>query len=207
MPPFLAFSLLCRRRLFLRACFVISLLVLNIFAQEGAVVRHQSLDEMVQEADTIVHGTVTSAKVEPHPQLSNLTTLLVTMAVQDTLKGKAVKTLQFRQYIWDIRDRLNAAKYVKGEEVLLLLTPVSQYGLSSPVGLEQGRFRIRRGADGVAMAVNGQGNANLFRATAEHARAKGIVMTATTRRLAENSDGPVPLSDLKAVIRNFSGVK
>ena len=41
------------------------------------------------------------------------------------LKGKAQKTLQFRQFIWDMPGKLNAAEYQKGQELVLLLGPVS----------------------------------------------------------------------------------
>src|SRR4029077_9563482 len=117
-------------------------LPLTSSAQRGARTVPKSLDQMVQQAETIVHGSVISARVEPHPELKNLSTVVVSMSVQSMLKGKAQKTLQFRQFIWDIRDQLDAAEYRKGQELVLLLGPVSKYGLTSPVGLEQGRFRV-----------------------------------------------------------------
>jgi hypothetical protein len=177
-------------------------------AQRGAVTAHRSLDQLVGEAEVIVHGSVVSAKVEPHPQFKNLMTVLVTMNVVDTLKGKTTKTLQFRQYVWDIRDQLDAAQYGKGQELLLLLGPVSQYGLTSPVGLEQGRFRIQRNASGQAVAVNGKGNVGLFRSSAEPAESQGRRLSEQTRSLIQNrTAGPIPLTDLKAAIRNLGGTK
>jgi hypothetical protein len=168
----------------------------------------QSIDQLSQEAALIVHGYVVSAKVEPHPQLHNLMTVLVTMNVQETLKGTAQKSIQFRQYIWDMRDQLDAAQYGKNEELLLLLGPVSQYGLRSPVGLEQGRFRITRDPSGNANAVNGRGNRNLFDTTAQRAAARGIKLSArTTALLRHPAPGPVSLADLEDTIRGFSGSK
>ena len=90
-------------------------------AQRGALTTPESIDELTQQSTLIVHGYVTSAKVEPHPQFRNLMTVLVTMNVEDTLKGSSQKNLQFRQYIWDIRDQLDAAKYAKKQELLLML--------------------------------------------------------------------------------------
>ena len=159
----------------------------------------------MQEADVIVHGNVTSAKVEPHPQLKNLMTVLITMDVVETLKGKATRTLQFRQYIWDIRDQLDSAQYAKNEELLLMLGPVSQYGLRSPVGLDQGRFRITRDSQGQAMATNGRANLRLFEATEQRAQARGIKLSARVTALSrQRSTAPVPLSDLKDAIRSFA---
>jgi len=108
------------------------------------------LDQLTQRAQTIVRGSAVSAVVEPHPQFKNLLTVVVSVRVDQTLKGAPQKTLTFRQYIWDQRDRLGAAGYRKGEELILLLGPVSQYGLTSPVGLEQGRFRVLRDAKGTS---------------------------------------------------------
>ena len=116
--------------------------------------------------------------MEPHPQFPNLMTVVVTLDVQETLKGAPQKSIQFRQYIWDVRDRRDAAGYRKGEELLLMLVPTSTYGLTSPAGLEQGRFRIVRDSNGNATALNGRGNAGLFQQTAVRARAQGISLSA-----------------------------
>lgn len=152
-----------------------------------------------------MQGSVISTTVEPHPQLKNLMTVLVTMTVEDTLKGKPAKSIQFRQYIWDIRDQIDAARYSKGEELLLMLGPVSQYGLRSPVGLEQGRFRIRY-QNGQAVAENGRGNLNLFDFTEQRARARGLTLSRrTTAMMRQSHPGPVPLADLKDAIRALQG--
>jgi hypothetical protein len=177
-------------------------------AQRGARTMPRSLDQMSQQAETIVHGYVLSTKVEPHPQLNNLTTVLVSMKVTTMLKGKSQETLQFRQYIWDVRDKFGAAEYQKGQELLLMLGPVSQYGLTSPVGLEQGRFRITHDGNGRAMAVNGRGNAGLFQASEQRAQLQKLRLSARTTALIRQSQaGPVPLADLKEAIRSFAGVK
>lgn len=131
-------------------------------AQRGALTAPRSLPQLTQEAERIVHGYVVSARVEPHPQFKNLTTVVITMKVAETLKGAPAQTLQFRQFVWDIRDKLDAARYGKGQELLLMLGPVSPYGLTSPVGLEQGRFVITRDRAGNAQAANGRGNLGLF---------------------------------------------
>src|SRR4051794_30740227 len=176
-----------------------------VMAQRGAVIAPESIDQLTQDATLIVHGNVTSAKVEPHPQFGNLMTVLVTMKIDETLKGTSQKSIQFRQYIWDIRDQLDSAQYAKNEELLLMLGPVSQYGLRSPVGLDQGRFRITRDSQGQAMATNGRANLRLFEATEQRAQARGIKLSARVTALSrQRSTGPVPLSDLKDAIRSFA---
>ena len=130
------------------------------------------------------------------------------MKIDETLKGTSQKSIQFRQYIWDIRDQLDSAQYAKNEELLLMLGPVSQYGLRSPVGLDQGRFRITRDSQGQAMATNGRANLRLFEATEQRAQARGIKLSARVTALSrQRSTAPVPLSDLKDAIRSFARAK
>ena len=174
-------------------------------AQRGALTVARGLDQLTQEAELIVHGSVRSAKVEPHPQFPNLMTVVVSFDVQDTLKGKPQKSIQFRQYVWDIRDQGDKARYGKGEELLLMLGQVSKYGLTSPVGLEQGRFRIVRDSSGKANAINGRGNAGLFQQTEARARTQGIKLSARQSAfILQQQPGPVALSDLKDAIRTFA---
>ena len=174
-------------------------------AQFTARTLPQSLDQMTAEAERIVHGYVTSVKVEPHPQLSNLTTVVVTMTVRDVYKGAAQKSLVFRQYVWDADPRGKAASYGKGQELVLLLGPVSEYGLTSPVGLEQGTFRVSRDRHGHVSAVNGRGNVGLFKSVADSARARGVQLSARTAAMAASHQaGPVTLADLEDAIRTFA---
>lgn len=139
-------------------------------AQRGAITKPLNLEQMAQRAESIVRATVTSARVERHPEFRNLWTVVVTLRVQQTLKGDHEETLTFRQFIWDIRDRHDAAGYRKGQDLVLLLGSTSRYGLTSPVGMEQGRFRVVRGPAGQKLVVNGHGNAGLFRGMAERGK-------------------------------------
>ena len=160
------------------------------------------IDELTREATDIVRGSVVSARVEPHPEFRNLRTLVVTLAVQETLKGNARRNFEFRQYLWDLRDQRGALKYRKGDQVLLLLGPVSPYGLRSPVGLEQGRFIIRRDASGLPVAENGQANAGLFDSVEKRARSRGVELPARSQALLrQGSRGAVSLEQLEATIR------
>ena len=142
---------------------VISACLLSMaHAQQASTAIHRNIAALTDEAATVVHGKVISATVEPDPNFANLTTVLVSVNVQDVLKGSADKTFTFRQFVWDFRERTNAAGYVKGQEMLLFLRPPSRYGLTSPAGLQQGRFIVLRDAVGRATAMNEIGNQGLL---------------------------------------------
>ena len=196
------------RKVFLFLCFFSLFSALPAEAQRGALTRQQTLDELVAESHVIIRGTVVSARVEPHPTLSKIQTVVVRLRVEESLKGTATETYEFRQFIWDARDRLDAASYRKGQHLLLLLIAPNQYGLSSPAGLEQGRFRIQKDASGNEVAVNGNGNAGLFLGVQGRVAKKGIKLSATQAQLAEShTSGPVHAADLSAMIRQLAGVK
>jgi hypothetical protein len=175
-------------------------------AQRGAITRPQNLAELTEEASVVVRGQVLSSRVEAHPQYRSLTTVVVTLRVEETLKGSASRTFTFRQYVWDLRDRVSGLGYRKGQHVLLLLTAPSPIGLSSPVGLEQGRFRIARDAQGREVATNGYGNAGLLSNLGSTAERKGIALSAPQRRMAtEHRRGPIALEELRGLILRFAG--
>jgi len=169
-------------------------------AQHGAMTVPAGLDTLVRSAGTIVRGHVVSAVVEPHPQFPSLTTVRVTISVARVLKGDAPALLTFRQFVWDTQDAANAAGYSKSSELLLLLNPNSEYGLTSPVGLEQGRFRILRDPKGNAVAFNGRGNAGLFSQLESKAAEQGAKLSTKAKSLAAKPTGPAPLEGLEDAI-------
>jgi hypothetical protein len=177
-------------------------------AQHGALTVARGLDQLTDEADVIVHGYVTSTRIEPHPQLPNLNTIVVSLEVKDTYKGKPQKSLTFRQYVWDSDPQRELAEYGKHQEVVLFLGPVSEYGLTSPVGLEQGRFRIYADQKKQVVAANGRGNLGLFHSVVTRARAHGVTLSPRTLKIAQQTQAaPLLLSDLEDAIRTFAGVR
>jgi hypothetical protein len=205
----IVFSRFARRTIFIAipALFYFLLFgsVSTASAQHGATTITSGLDRLTAEAGTIIHGYVISAKIEPHPQLHNLMTVLVSMSVKDVYKGKPQKAIVFRQYIWDFADRGATAGYAKGQELVLFLVPTSQYGLTSPVGLEQGRFRISRNSKGQSVATNGNNNVGLLNSIEVQARSRNVRLSPRTIELAKQPGGPLPLTDLADAIRAFVG--
>ena len=174
-------------------------------AQEGAVTVPRNLAELTAQAQTIVRGTIVSAVVEPHPTLTNLKTVVVIMHVDKTFKGQAGQTLTYRQFIWDVRDKLSAGGYQKGEHVILLLNPASSIGLTSTAGLGQGRFHISRDANGVEYAMNDRRNTNLMRGLPETLSAKGVKLNAELNTLVtRQAAGPIRADQLQSLITTIS---
>jgi hypothetical protein len=179
--------------------------VAPVFSQGGASAAPTDLDQIVQRAQNIVRGRVISAAIEPHPQFPNLQTVVITLSVTRVLKGAAGSTLVIRQFQWDARDASSLAAY-KGEgEVLLFLNPVSQYGLTSTVGLEQGRFRVLQDEKGNRYVVNGRGNLELFSEVPAKAAARGIAFSKPVQDMLANSKGKASLESFEEAVRTLAG--
>jgi hypothetical protein len=169
-------------------------------AQLRAQTAPADLDQLVHNAATILRGNVISAAIEPHPQFSNIQTVVVTISVSRVLKGEPSTTYTFRQFVWDIRDTADAAGYRKAGELLLFLNPNSPYGLTSPVGLDQGRFRVMRDPRGKAFAVNGRANFGLFNQLSSKAASRGVVFSQQAQAMMAKPQGQVPLDSLEDAI-------
>lgn len=179
---------------------VLLLLTLPIYAraQHGAVTLPRNLADLTQRADRIVQGRVLSVHIEPAPGYAHLQTLLLTLAVDDVLKGHAEKQVTLRQFLWDLRDLTSNAGYRVGDTVLLFLNKPTSLGLVSPVGLDQGRFRVTRDAHAHLVATNGNNNAGLTAGLLTSGALNPRRLSASSRSgLQTFSAGPLPLDTLK----------
>lgn len=136
-------------------------------------------------------------------------TVAVTLQVEETLKGEASSTFSFRQFLWDVRDLQDAAGYRAGQALILLMNPQTSYGVSSPAGLEQGRFQILRDSRGQEMAANGHGNAGLFAQLGEtHLAPRRIQLSPRLKSLvAAPQARPIQVGDLRELIHRLAEAK
>ena len=181
------------------------ILASSAFSQSNAITLPRNLGDLVSESQVVVLGWVTGVTLEPHDQLKNLMTVVVTLQVEETLKGENLKTLTFRQAVIDKRDQQQHMGYRTGQHVLLLLISPSRFGLTSPAGLEQGRFHIAPLGAGKLGATNGFGNAGLFRGLNSQLQAEGIRVTSEVHEMiTKPTTAPVSLEHLKSLIRTMA---
>lgn len=174
-------------------------------AQSSALTLPRNLLQLVDESELVLQGRVTSVTLEPHQQLIHLLTVVVTLQVEENLKGTTPATFTFRQAAIDQRDQQQKMGYRVGQHLLLTLIRPSVYGLSSPAGMQQGRFSIFAGPDGKLRASNGFGNAGLFRGLDSQLQSGATRVSPEVRTmLAQAEPGPVPLKELKTLIRTIT---
>jgi len=170
-------------------------------AQVSPLSTSMNLARMVDESENIVLARVTRVTAEPHPQFQNLNTVVVALEVLDPLKGSPGRELVFRQYVADILESKSTLGYRLGEEIVLLLRKPSDEGLTSPVGFEQGRFRVERDAASNRTVRNGMDNAALFDGIdAASPGLKPRLSSALQRLVAEHRAGPIAYDQFKSIV-------
>lgn len=168
----------------------------------AASVRSVNLLEMVELADRIFWGRCLGeeSKVEAS---TGLAIVEYTFEVREGVKGvQSGQRLVFRQAQSGLIGGIpGVPRYRKGQEMLLFLHGDSRLGLTSPVGLVQGTFQLRKMPHRELGVINPLGNQNLSRhLLIDQARASGL----TARDLEQlQRAGPIPLSVLSLMVQKI----
>ena len=146
---------------------------------------------MATRAEQIFYGECVDRSVTDNPGLRPTTTYV--FRVLRPFKGVDQERVTFSvSGAPDGRGFLGMPVYEIRDRRLLMLYPPSASGLTSPMGLDQGSFRVVRGADGEVIAVNGRANRGLFRDVSPS--------VLESSGLRDRSGGAVRLEVLQALI-------
>ena len=127
-----------------------------------------SLEALSELAGTVFSGRCISAETVLDPALGMKVTQ-VTFEVDRAVKGDPGRTVSVRMLGGD-QGVPGMPRFEIGEEVVLFLYAESELGLTSPVGMLQGKFRVYTDKNGERLAVNGTHNRGLFRDLSPRAR-------------------------------------
>ena len=143
-------------------CVFSSLLGSSLLASQ---VRLVNLEQMTQRAARIFSGRCIQTSIEYDAALDRNITV-ATFRVQRAVKGvsETVVTVRMLSDGGATNDSpAGVPVFHSGEEVVLFLYGESSLGLSSTVGLGQGRFSVLTDKQGRRVALNAVGNRNLMR--------------------------------------------
>ncbi len=133
---------------------------------EASQVRPVDLDQMTRRAARIFSGRCLHSRIE-HDLALGREVVVSTFQVQRAVKGVEGRTITVRMLAAPSAAAGDEAPGVpsfrKGDEVVLFLYGDSPMGLTSPVGLGQGRFRVFKDKQGRRAALNDFGNTHLIR--------------------------------------------
>lgn len=193
------------RRLKLRLFILLAVLAVAL-PLSATTVLQMNLEQMVDRADKIFRGTVLDVR-EGTLQVGGGELPVVTyrIRVDESFKGtyQTIKGLQVAEIkmLGKLKSQKSSTmrsgsiipelpRLQIGQDYLLLTTAPSSVGLSTTIGLGQGRFELQ-GKPGQEQALNGNQNLGLF---------YGME---TTAKSAAQSEGPVAYSTLAHLIRDI----
>ncbi len=136
-----------------------------------------------------------------------------TFEVSEGIKGDVGSTITFRQLglrnpiqIDETRASLQRIPgmpmYRETEEYMLFLIGDSRLGLTSPVGLLQGAFTIRRDEYGAKIATNGFLNRGLFKDIESDALDR-LNLSPSEKKLCAQTKGPFVLDDFSGIVKKL----
>ena len=130
-----------RMRAFLFAFLLISFSVpIPLTAQQAQLKITSGLTPIMRPAGFIFAGTVRAIQYEPVTASGQVPTVRITFQINEGIRGaRTGSDLTIREWagLWNAGER-----YHVGERVVLFLYPVSELGLTSPVGASLGRFAV-----------------------------------------------------------------
>jgi len=103
---------------------------------ESMTVLPMNLVQMAQHSGKIIHGKVISVREETHKTLG-ISISVINLQTEECLKGDVAGQVEFRQV-----NGMGLPMYRQGEEIVIFLYPESRAGLTSPVGADQGLFKV-----------------------------------------------------------------
>ncbi len=133
---------------------VLALLALTAAPALSTTVLRFSLEELIERADLIVHGTCTDVRGRETP---DGVVTDVTIRVAQALKGSAGETLEFTTYGGATETRgtfiAGSPQFEKGEELVLFLDRPNRVGYRLAIGMSQGKYTVREDASGRKVAT------------------------------------------------------
>ena len=190
------------RTLALSVCWIAAILLLWFSRLGAASVERINLFDMVRVADRIFWGRCLQAEPGREPS-TGLPVTTYTFEVLRGLKGaQANESIRFRQLSGGPAGGIRGLpEFSPGQEILLFLYPDSRLGLTSPVGLAQGMFRVGKGGRGGQAVLNRVGNANLLH-RASPGQIRGSTLSAG-EQAALRPGAPVSLDRFESVVRRI----
>ena len=177
----------------------------------GSSTIKMNLGQLAERSGRIFAGRCISAteSTMPAPGGGKLAYTEYTFAVSQSIKGGVGSTVSVKQFGASKPDYVRGRSFVMagmpqykvGEEYVLLLTKESSLGLTAPVGLAQGSFKIFTDRSGQKKVVNGANNAGLFIGIKSE---KTAGLSAGDAQLMTQKQGPVQYDSFVSLLQKMA---
>ncbi len=187
--------------------------VLFSWPLQAQLVLGLNLEQLTGLAEKVFVGKCTSVKNETDSGGRQVQE--VSFQVQEMLKGVPSETVTFRQLAPATEEVFPNADgtvtvqglfrelpaYKVGEEAVIFLSEESRMGLTAPVGLLQGKFRIESSGAETKTVINGAGNKGLFVNSNKSPKFKAMNLTAPQKELLKAKSGAIPYGDFVNLVK------
>lgn len=167
------------------------------------------LERLHGDAKLIFLGECLSNSVELDHQSARVVTY-TTFEVLETYKGKLEHTHTIKQIGGNLPGDLNVhipgvPQFEVGKRYVIFLPPASKLGFSSPVGLQQGMFRMKTDDTGTQIVSNGRDVGDLMENMAQSrmpSRVAEKLRALSNRELPANAKAraEIRLDDLRSIL-------
>ncbi|MDO8644375.1 MAG: hypothetical protein Q7S00_05355 [bacterium] len=192
-----------------------SLLVFFLFVKPAAAsffTASLNLEQLIEFASDIFTGEV--IQVENGWDSKKRPVVTVALAVEEVYKGEVGARYTFTQLRnmteEELKGRITLIDgmpvYTKGEHLFLFMSaPHPKSGLTAPIGILQGDFKIASSADGQKTVMNPVGNENLF-GTLRSSRSPALKTFSTSERklIRQSSPGPVEYNSFRSLVQKLT---
>lgn len=132
-----------------------------------------NVESLIRQAGMIFAGRVIKVETGTKDRRMNLYMTYYTFAVSDSIYGAGADTVRIKQYGGQAGGRHfyppGVPRFEVGEEVMVMLYPLSNIGMTSTVGKNQGKFFIfTEDSSGRKTIANQLDNKGLFRRLRHH---------------------------------------
>lgn len=199
-----------------RKSLVLIVFVLLVSASVNALtVLQLNLEQLTALSEKVFSGQCVSVVSEKDASGRPVET--VTFRVDKMLKGEPSDTVTFRQLSAGAEgvSAKNTAvqgvfrelpRYQKGEEEVIFLSEEGEWGLTAPIGLSQGKFKVTTSSDGQKFVANGLANRGLFMGWKKSPAFQKAAVNAGALKLVSHSrsGAPLPFEDFTSLVSKLA---
>lgn len=172
-----------------------------------------NVEQLTALAEKVFAGRCLS--VEAQKDSSGRMVQEVTFEVTEMIKGESTDKITFRQIVPPAEEERVGSdvtvrglfrelpQYEVGEEALIFLSKEGYSGLTAPVGLHQGKFKVETEGSGQKQIVNGMGNRGLFIGWQKSSHLKAMTLNSQEKSLLKISGGEVPYSEFVSIVKKL----
>jgi|GEM_PF-1701343 len=140
----------------------------------------------------------------------------VTYQVIEMLKGDPVDQITFKQLdsasvgkkkVGNLTLHsldLDLPQYKVGEESIIFLSADGPIGLTAPIGLQQGKFLVKKSVSGEKRVVNGINNKGLFMGSSKSPKIKSMSLDRGEKSLLNSQSGDVGYADFISLVKKIA---